>query len=740
MNKRKLLLLGAIVAAIVVFFASGAQDYFTLQSLKASQSEFQALFAESPYKVAGTFFVVYVAMAALSLPGAALLTLLGGALFGFGWGLLLISFASTIGATLAFLISRTLLRESIEKRFRRQLESLNRGVEREGGFYLFTLRLVPVFPFFIVNLVMGLTRMRVVTFYVASQLGMLAGTAIYVNAGRELGQLESLSGILSPGLIASFIALGLFPLIAKKIVGVLRKRKQQAAFDKPKTFDYDMVVIGAGSAGLVTSYIASAVNARVALIERHKMGGDCLNTGCVPSKALIRAGRAAHEIRQSARFGITANEPEIDFAKVMGHVHDVVESVEPHDSIERYEGLGVEVHTGSAMLKTPWEVEVDGRVLTTRNVVIATGARPRVPAIPGMELITPLTSENLWDLKEQPRRLVVLGSGPIGMELGQSFARLGSQVTIIEGAPRVMPREDEEVSTLMHEQLAGEGVDLRVNSTATRIEVLKGKDSQPMRQLVVSSPGGEESWIEFDELLVAIGREANVEGFGLEDLGIAVSERGTIDVSESLQTLQPNIWACGDVAGPYQFTHAAGHQAWHAAVNALFGGLKTFKVDYRIMPMVTYTEPEVARVGLNETEAKAQGYDYEVTHYAMGESDRALAERATEGFVKVLTEKGRDRILGVTLVGASAGEWLAEFTMAMKHGIGLNKILSTIHPYPTLSEANKAAAGMWKNAHKPEGVLKVLDRYFTWRRNGRFEPTKTLEANPAERTVAVEKQ
>ncbi|WP_346795761.1 FAD-dependent oxidoreductase [Halomonas sp. Bachu 37] len=710
MTRQRLLIAALLLAAIGIFFLSGAHQWFTLETLKAYQSDFQAAFDQSPWRVAGIFLALYVAITALSLPGATLLTLLGGALFGLGWGLLIISFASTLGATLAFMLSRFLFRQPVETRFPRQLEAVNRGVERDGALYLFTLRLVPVFPFFMINLVMGLTRIRTVTFYWVSQVAMLPGTAVYVNAGGQLGDLESLGGIISPPLIASFLLLAIFPWLARRIVLLVQRRKVYRGFSRPSRFDYDILVIGGGSAGLVTSYIANAVNAKVALVEEHKMGGDCLNTGCVPSKALIRAARAAHEVRTASRFGVSAGEPQIDFAKVMDHVRQAIGDIEPHDSVERYRGLGIDVYRDHARLTSPWEVQVGDRTLNARHIVLATGARPRVPPLPGIEDAPLLTSETLWSLTKLPRRLVVLGGGAIGCELSQSFARLGSRVTLVEGTPQLLGREDREVGELVEHALSNEGVTVMTDARAREIT-----NDATGYQLVVNHHG-ERQALAFDYLLVSAGRQANVEGLGLEALGITTTQAGTLELNERLQTRLPNIWACGDLAGPYQLTHAAAHQAWHVAVNALFGELKRFAVDYRIMPAVTYVQPEVARVGLNEKQAREKGIAFEVTRYAMSESDRAIAEGATQGFIKVLTVPGKDRILGATIVAENAGEWLGEFTIAMKHGLGLNKLLGTIHPYPTLGEAAKATAGVWKNAHKPERVLKLLKRYFTWRR------------------------
>ncbi|QPI64689.1 FAD-dependent oxidoreductase [Vreelandella venusta] len=710
MNRQRLMIITLLLLAVLGFYVSGAHTFFTLETLQTYRSDFQAAFQQSPWQVAGIFFALYVVMTTLSLPGATLLTLLGGALFGLGWGLLIISFASTIGATLAFLLSRFLFRQPIEKRFPRQFNTLNRGVDKDGAFYLFTLRLVPIFPFFMINLVMGLTRLKTVTFYWVSQLGMLPGTVVYVNAGGQLGELESLGGIISPGLLASFALLAVFPWIARRLALLVQKRNAYRGFKRPSRFDYDIVVIGGGSAGLVTSYIGSAVKAKVALVEKHKMGGDCLNTGCVPSKALIRAARAAHDMRTAHRFGVNAGEPDIDFAKVMGHVHQAITDIEPHDSVERYTKLGVEVYQEHATLTSPWEVKIGDKTLTARHIVLATGARPRVPSLPGIEHAPLLTSENLWSLTELPKRLVILGGGAIGCELSQSFARLGSQVTLVEGIPQLLGREDQDVGEHVERTLIQEGVNVMTSANALEV-----RQDGSAYQLAVEH-NGQRITIEFDYLLVSVGRQANVEGLGLEALGITTTNTGTLELNERLQTRLPNIWACGDLAGPYQLTHAAAHQAWHAAVNALFGELKSFAVDYRFMPAVTYIQPEVARVGLNEKEAIAKGVAFEVTRYAMSESDRAIAEGATDGFIKVLTVPGKDKILGATIVAENAGEWLGEFTIAMKYGLGLNKLLGTIHPYPTLGEAAKATAGVWKKAHKPERILTLLERYFRWRR------------------------
>lgn len=718
-NIRKTLLLLALATAIVLFWALDLGRFLSLEQLKASQAAFADLYQRQPWQVAGAYFAIYVVATALSLPGAALITLAGGAIFGLLWGTVIVSFASTIGATLAFLASRFLLRDTVQARFGRRLTDINRGLERDGAFYLFTLRLIPVVPFFLINLLMGLTRMKARTFYAVSQIGMLAGTVVYVNAGTQLARIDSLQGILSPALIGSFVLLGVFPLIARRFIAWLRRRQVYARWRqvRPRRFDRNLIVIGAGAGGLVSAYIAAAVKARVTLVEAHKMGGDCLNYGCVPSKALIRSARLAQQMRHGSRYGLQDTEPAFSFKAVMHRVHEVIRAIEPHDSVERYTALGVEVLQGHARLINPWTVEIalaDGstQALTARSIVLATGARPFVPPLPGIEDLGCLTSDNMWERlagrEQAPARLLVLGGGPIGCELAQAFARLGSQVTQVEMAPRLLMREDEEVSALARESLQADGVRVLTAHKALRIE------REGDHKWLVAEYDGREHRLPFDELLCAVGRVARLDGFGLQELGIPTGR--VIDTNEYLQILYPNIYAVGDAAGPYQFTHVAAHQAWYAAVNALFGEWRMFKADYRVIPWTTFIDPEVARVGLNEQEAREQGVAFEVTRFDIGELDRAIADSETRGFVKVLTEPGRDTILGVTIVGAHAGELLAEYVLAMKHGLGLNKLLGTIHTYPTMAEANKYAAGNWKRAHAPEGLLRWVQRYHAWKR------------------------
>jgi dihydrolipoamide dehydrogenase len=710
---KKIIVLLGLLLVVILFFAFDLGQYLTLDYVKSQQQAFDQYYAANRVFTLIGFFVLYVVITGASLPGATVLTLAGGAIFGLVTGVLLISFASTIGASIAFLVSRYLFRDSVQSRFGSSLKSINEGIDKDGPFYLFALRLVPAFPFFVINLVMGLTRLRLWTFFWVSQLGMFAGTVVYVNAGTQLAQIESASGIFNTGIVLSFLLLAMLPFIGRKIVAVIASGKALQGFDKPAQFDTNLVVIGGGSAGLVTAYIAAAVKAKVTLIEKNKMGGDCLNYGCVPSKALLRSAKLLSHIARSSEFGIHSASAEFDFAAVMERVQQVIRDIEPHDSIERYSGLGVDVVQGEARVTSPWTVEVNGNTIRTRNIVVATGGRPFVPPIEGLDQIDFYTSNNLWEMREKPEKMVVLGGGPIGCELTQAFARLGVQVTQIEMLPRLLLREDAEISSMVQEKFAAEGVQVLTGHAARRFYQRDG------RNYVVTEAESGSVEVEFDALIVAVGRAARSGGFGLEELGVRLRPNRSIEVNEFLQTSIPTIYACGDVTGPYQFTHVAAHQAWYTSVNSLFGILRRFKVDYSVIPWATFTEPEIARVGLNESDAKEQGIPCEVTRYGIDDLDRAIADGEAHGFVKVLTVPGKDRILGVTIVGEHAGDLIAEYVLAMRHGLGLNKVLGTIHIYPTLAEANKYAAGEWKRAHLPERLLAWVGKFHRWRRNPR---------------------
>ncbi len=712
MRTSRILIVAIIGLAIAAYYLFGLDQYLTLNYAQSRLSELEQFRDENFALTATIYFLAYVSITALSIPGALVITLLGGAIFGLYWGTLIVSFASSIGATIAFLVSRTLLRDWVQAKFGSYLAPINRGMERDGSFYLFSIRMVPLFPFFVVNLLMGLTPIRTVTYYLVSQVGMLFGTAVYVNAGSELGQITSLSGLVSGSVIFSFVLLGVFPLVARFLVGIIQRNKVMRKYKKPSSFDANMVVIGAGSAGLVSSIIAAGAKSKVILIEKHQMGGDCLNTGCVPSKSLIRSGRIMSYIRRAGEFGIDNASGSVEFGKVMQRVRDVIARIEPHDSVERYTGLGVECISGEAKIESPYTVRVGERLITTRSIIIATGARPLVPGIPGLDEVEYLTSDTVWNLEELPKRLLIVGGGPIGCELTQAFSNLGSQVTQVDLAPRIMPREDADVSELVQQQFVDQGINVLTGCKLTRF----GRNGDT--QFMEAERDGETVTVEFDKVLLAMGRKPNVEGFGLEELEMPLTDQGTININNSMQTAFPNIYACGDVAGPYQFTHMASFQAYFASVNALLNGYWRLRATYRVVPWATFTDPEVARVGLNEQEAKEQGVDYEVTRYELDDLDRAIADGEARGFIKILTEPGKDRILGVTITGYHAGELIGEFVFAMTHGMGLKKISAVTHIYPTLLEANKFSANAWRNARLPEKYFPMLEKFFAWQRGG----------------------
>lgn len=723
----QLLLVAVIVALLVIGWRHG----FSLESLKDSRQVLLAQFAAHPFGFAAAFFGLYALVAGLSLPFAEVMTVAAGALFGLLEGAALVSFASTLGATLAMLSSRFLFRDAVARHFGARLQGIDRGLARDGAFYLFSLRLVPVVPFFLINLLAGLVPMKLRTYWWVSQLGMLPGTLVYVAAGTQLRQVTSLSGLLSPTLIGALVLIALLPWLARGGLALARRRCAYRGWQRPTSFDRNLVVIGAGAAGLVSAYVAATVRAKVTLVEGQRMGGDCLNTGCVPSKALIRVARVAYEVRQARHVGIYAGVPQVDFAAAMRQVREAIAAVAPHDSMERYRKLGVDVRRGHARIRSPWCVEVDGEPITTRAIVIAAGAEPRVPDLPGLAEAGYLTSETLWMLETLPERLLILGGGPIGCELGQAFARLGSRVTLVQKGERLLAREDDEVSAFVAAVLRKDGVDVRTSHKAIAVEI----DAE--KKWLRCEHNGASTLIAFDAILVAVGRVPRTQGYGLEELKIPLAPRKTIETDAYLQTLYPNIYACGDVAGPWQLTHAGAHQAWYATANALFGGIKRFRADGRVMPAVVFTDPEVARVGLNEREAEHDGVAYEITRYDLAELDRALAEQAPQGFVKVLTVSGRDRLLGATCVGPHAGEWITEFALAMRHRIGLGGILATVHAYPTFAEANKYAAGVWKKAHAPESILHWLGRWQRWRRH---ERTATDTAPPHRKLFHVKKE
>lgn len=716
MTKRSILAF-AILVVVVISVIVYRDRIPAFDDLKTNLDALLARSEQNPVAFRVLFFLAYVAVVGLSIPAGSVMTLASGALFGLIEGAVIASFGSSIGALLVFLATRYLLRDPLRRRFEMSFRRIDEGVARDGPLYLFSLRTVPAFPFFLVNIAMGLTGIGAWTFYWVSQIGMLPATILFVNAGAQIARVSSPSDVASPAVLLSFVALGVVPWLGKVGFAFYAKRKLYAPWVRPKRFDRNVVVIGAGSAGLVSSYVAAMARASVTLVEAQKMGGDCLNYGCVPSKALIATAKLAHRMRNAERYGIAAAAAPLDFRATMARIRGVIEAIAPHDSVERYTALGVDVVAGRARIKDPWTVEIarnDGAIqaLTTRSIIVATGARPVVPSIPGIDDSGYLTSDTLWDRladrDEAPARLLMLGGGPIGVELAQAFSRLGSRVTLVEVGARLLPREDEEVSDFARTTLEADGV-----SVLTGHRGIAFKRSGEARSLVVEREGMQ-SEVPFDDVVCAVGRSARLKGFGLEELGIQTNR--TIEINDFLQTKFPNILACGDVAGPFQLTHAAAHQAWHAGINALFGDIFSFKADYRVMPAAIFLDPEISRVGLNEREARETRAPYEVTRYELAELDRAIAESAARGFVKVLTSPGSDRILGATIVGEHAGELIAEFALAMRHGIGLKKILSTVHAYPTYSESVRHVAGSWRRARAPAWLQDLVEHFHRWRR------------------------
>lgn len=718
--KRSLALLFWLALMGLVWWGLDLGQWLHLGAWQAVRERWADWHAAAPLQTTLGFVALYVLVTALSLPGATVLSLLGGALLGVAWGTLWISLAATLGATLAMLSARLLLRAPVQawlgRRWPQQWQNLEAGLAREGAWFLLSLRLVPVVPFFLLNLAMGLTRMKTWTYAWVSGLGMLPGALVYVNAGAQLGRLGQLSDLARPSFWAAWVALALMPWVCRWLLSRWQSWRQLRpwAAQRPRRFDRNLVVIGGGAAGLVTAYMAAALKARVTLVEAGRLGGDCLHTGCVPSKALIEAARQAHQARQAHALGIESTV-RVDFRAVMARVQRVIEAIEPHDSAERYTALGVDVRMGRARLLDPWTVEIerpDGsrERLTTRSVVLATGAAPVWPDVPGLQELAPLTSETLWPAlarcEQAPGQLLILGGGAIGCELAQAMARLGSQVHLIEAGPRLLPREDEAVAQIALESLQADGVRVWLSSRAVSAQCDSGQRVLHIEQ------HGQTHRLPLDLLLCAVGRRPRWEGLGLEALGLTLPP----PVSDRLNLPLPHIQVAGDLAGRAQYTHLAAHQAWHAALNALWGHWHRLRVDERFVPRTLFIDPEVATVGLNETEARARGVAYEMTRLPLSGLDRAIVDGRTEGFIQCLTVPGRDRLLGVTLVGAHAGDLLAECVLAMKQGLGLNALLASVRAYPSRSDILRQVAGEWKRAHAPQGLLRWVERYHAWRR------------------------
>ena len=728
MRARLAVAVAILILAILGWWWLGGAA-FDLESLRSVRLSMAHWVRESPELAALGFIAAYLLVAVLALPGALILTLLGGALFGLAAGVLLVAFASSLGALLSFAVVRWIAGRALRDRLAVRLAPIARGIAQDGAYYLFTLRVVPVFPFFLVNVLVALTPIRAWTFYWVSLFGMLPATLVYVNAGHQLASLTSVTGLLSPGLMSALLLLGVFPLLARKILPATARRVEALAASwranrrwrgqRPPRFDRDLIVIGAGAAGLVAANIAASLRARVTLIEREAMGGDCLNTGCVPSKALIRLARRAHEERQwrleeSMITGAPASSPSRpDLAALLARVRATIARIAPHDSVERYRSLGVECLRGEARVVSPWTVELSDEEsgvisrLHARHLIIATGADPVVPEIKGLDPGRILTTQTVWSMRELPARLLVLGGGPVGCELAQAFQRLGAAVTVIERADRLLPREEPEASAEVCRALEADGV--RVLTGASLASVSHGAAAQVICQ-------GVEVVVEFDQLLCALGRRSRVEGFGIETLGLVREPDGTLKVDDWMRTSEPGVFACGDVASSDRLTHVAGQMGWLAAYNALFGSVWPLRIDRRAIPRCVFTDPEVARVGLTRAEAEAAGIRVTCTRYEMSALDRAIIEEQTQGFVMVLSAQGSDQILGATVVGARAGELVALYTLAIRERLGLRRLMSMMIAYPGWADAGRAAASQWQRDQAPSWMLAWLERWHQWRR------------------------
>ena len=699
-----LLIIALIIFSVIVF---DVQNLFTLSALKEKQEQLQTTVDSHPFYSASIFFISYVIFAGLSLPGVIIFTLAAGALFGLLQGTILVSFASTIGAFLAFLVARFFLHDTVQERFSSRLTTINRKINSEGAFYLLFLRLVPVFPFFLVNILMALTPIRAGIYYWVSQVGMLPATILYVAAGAQIAKIDDLGDIVSPSMLFLFLLLGIFPFLAKRLANFLKARVVYKEYKKPDTFGFNTIVLGGGSAGLVAAYTTSTLQGKVVLIEREKMGGDCLNTGCVPSKSILRSAKFIADMRRSKSFGMSKTSYEFQYENIIQRVHSKIATIAPKDSVERYTDLGVECEQGNAHVVSPWEIEVNGKHLTAKNIVIATGATPLIPALPGLDQIPYFTTDTIWSLTELPEHLLIIGAGPIGCELGQAFARLGARVTIVHRRNTILPNEDEEAAKLVEQALTLDHATLCTNFVTEKIVTQDGE------HVMHGKHEGTPVQISFSHLLLATGRRPNLGGLETLQLEKNVAER--LVVNDTLQTRFPNVYACGDVTSVMQYTHVASHQAWYAAFNALFRPIKAFKCTLENIPRAIFTDPEIASVGITEKQAIAADLKHQITTFPMDDIDRAITDNATEGFIKVITAGDSDKILGVCIVGEHASELIAEFVLAKTHKLGLNKILQTVHIYPTRSEINRMAAGKWRRSQISSRTINLLSKFQHWR-------------------------
>jgi len=702
-----------LIIAAIFFMADwfDLSQHLTLSQLKHHQLYLHSLVQDFPVQSVVIYFIAYIVMAGLALPGALIFTLAGGALFGLATGVILASFASTLGALASFLVARFFLHDFVQTRYQQRLTVINQKIQQQGATYLLFLRLVPAFPFFMVNLLMALTPISARTYYIVSQIGMLPATFIFVNAGTELAKISSVDDILSIPLLLSLLLLACLPFISKQLAKRVSCWRLYKKWQRPKKFDYHTIVIGGGAAGLVAAYTTQTLQGKVALIEKHQMGGDCLNTGCVPSKSILRTAKFIHDIGQHSNYGVQQAEFKLQFQQVMQRVREKISTIAPKDSIKRYNDMGVDCFQAHAQLLSPWQVEAVSEnskiTISAKNIILAGGATPNVPTIPGLENINYYTSDNIWHLDHLPEKLLIIGAGPIGCELGQAFVRLGAEVTMINRNERILTNEDPQAAHALQYALQQDGVKILNNFNPLRI------DDNSKNFSLMGEQHNEILHIAFSHCLIATGRKPSL--LGCEALDIETNSHGQVITNDKQQTNYPNIYACGDITSPLQYTHSASHQAWYAAFNALFRPFKQFNCQLNHIPRAIYTDPEVASLGISEQQAIQKNIPHEISYFAMDDVDRAITDEATTGFIKVITRRNNDKILGVCIVGEHSSELIAEFVLAKTHNLGLNKILQTVHLYPTRGEINRLVAGQWRQKKFTAYQRKLLKLFQNWR-------------------------
>ncbi|MBA3536096.1 MAG: FAD-dependent oxidoreductase [Tatlockia sp.] len=675
-----------LLGLLILFFSLRLDKYLTFTSLRENRATLISWTKEHFFMAALLYMSCYTLAVAASVPGAVFLTLAGGFLFGVVFGTVFVIVSATLGATALFFAVRTSFGDWLAKSALSWLGRMREGFQQNAFSYLLMLRLVPLFPFWVVNIVPALLGVDAKTFIITTFFGILPGSIVYVMVGNGLSHVFEANQTPNLGIIFDIkVLLPLLALAALSFIPILYKRvnpKEQKKNPKTNQIKCDLSIIGAGAGGLSVAAVAAQLGLKVVLLESGKMGGDCLNYGCVPSKSLLAAGKIAYQLRHAAQFGISSKGLEIDFKKVMQQVHAVIKVLAKNDSVERFESLGVQVIKAVARFSGVNTLVAQDRVIEARRIVIATGSSPFKPPIPGLEDTPYLTNETIFNLTEQPKHLIVIGGGPIGCELAQAFSMLGSKITLIEGF-NLLPKDDVDCVAILRAQLKAMGIIIHEQAKVLGVEPHAHGGIK-----VSINQAGEKLAIRGSHLLIATGRRANVENLDLEKAGIVYSNKG-IEVNSRLQTSNRRVYALGDVVGPYQFTHMATYQAGIVLRNIAFK--IPAKVDYRAIPWVTYTLPEIAHVGLLAEEALKHA-DIQFTEWSFLENDRAQTEHSLEGKIKIISDK-KGRVLGVTIVGAHAGELILPWVIAIREKRTLRSFTDAVSPYPTLSEISKRVAG-----------------------------------------------